>query len=269
MGADQRVVFEAPSTFGDLSVTESADGWRSLWFGKGRVCQGVVELGRVGCSGLPYLAVALAGLAWVRELRSVSVVGLGAGVLPRFLHAYLPELEIDVVEIDPLVVEVAERFFEFETDAKLRVHVGDGRDFITRCTSRYDAIVLDGYGLHEVPSHLSTLEFLLATRAALRPGGLVVANLWGDSSSRYHACTLATYAEAFAQIEVLDVGTLANKIVLALPESSALGREGLIARAREFSRVHRLPLDLGDHVQAMQGLAELGPLGCVLRDCET
>jgi spermidine synthase len=264
---EEHVLFEVPAAFGDLSVTESSDGRRSLWFGKGRVCQGVVELGRIDCSGMPYVALALAGLTLPTELREVLAVGLGAGVLPRFLRAYVAEASIDVVEIDPVVVDVATRFFELEQDDRLHVHVADGRQFIADATRRYDAIFLDGYGLHEVPTHLSTREFLAAVRAALRPGGVVVANVWGDSSCHFYDCTLATYRDVFAQVYVLDVVTLANKIVLALPESITLTREQLIARARAFSLERQLPLDLGDHVVGMHRVDELAR-GKVLRDHE-
>ncbi|MFV8752306.1 spermidine synthase [Nannocystaceae bacterium ST9] len=250
MSEDERLIHEQRAEFGPLSVTESGEGRRSLWFGRGRVCQGVVELGRIGCVGMPYVAVAIAALSVARGLDRVLVVGLGAGVLPRFLHAHLPRTQIDVVEIDPVVVAVAERFFEFETDAHLRVHVADGRDYLASCDARHDAIILDGHGLHEVPSQLSTPEFLATTRAALRPGGVVVANVWGEAGSRHHECTLAKYRDAFAQVHVLDVDTLANKILLALPEPLALNRERLVAQARAFSIEHGFPIDLGDHVQS-------------------
>ncbi len=264
MSGDERLIYETPARFGPLGVTESG-GRRSLWFGRGRVCQGTVELGRVECSSLPYVPVALAALTIVQPLERVLIVGLGAGVIPRFLHAFVPDLRIDVVEIDPVVVEVAERFFELEQDARLQVHVDDGRHYIGECDARFDAIILDGYGLHEVPSHLSTLEFLAAVRAALRPHGAVVANLWGDSKVRHHECMVATHREAFAEVHVLDVAPLGNTIVLALPRRLALGREALIAAARGFSAAHRLPLDLGDHVHAMRAV-EPGPRDYVLRD---
>lgn len=261
-------MYEVPSQFGRLCVTESDEGRRSLWFGHGRVCQGVIELGGGACVGLPYVAVALAAMTIAPVLDRVLVIGLGAGMIPRFVHAHLPDTRIDVVEIDPVVVEVASRFFALEPDARLQVHVDDGRRYLDRCEARYDAIVLDGYGLHEVPSHLSTREFLALVRRALAPQGVVVANVWGDVSQRHHACTLATYRDGFAQVHVLDVATLANKIVLARADAGALTREQLVARARAFSAAHRLPLELADHVYAVRGVDELGADLRILHDGE-
>ena len=39
--------------------------------------------------------------------RSILIIGLGGGTLPVALNELLPEARIDVVEIDPIVVEVA------------------------------------------------------------------------------------------------------------------------------------------------------------------
>src|SRR5262245_4382230 len=46
--------------------------------------------------------------------QSVLIVGLGGGTLPRALRQVLPNVRIDVVEIDPAVVRVANRYFDFK-----------------------------------------------------------------------------------------------------------------------------------------------------------
>ena len=47
------------------------------------------------------------------EPQSVLIIGLGGGTLPRALQQLLPDARIDVVEIDPAVVRVARRYFDF------------------------------------------------------------------------------------------------------------------------------------------------------------
>ncbi|CAA3007391.1 methyltransferase 13 [Olea europaea subsp. europaea] len=58
------------------------------------------------------------------------VIGLGAGLLPKFLHKCLPFLEIEVVELDPVVLDVARDYFSFEEDKHLKVHITDGIKFV-------------------------------------------------------------------------------------------------------------------------------------------
>lgn len=247
---------ELSSHFGPLSVTES-EGRRSLWVGRGRVCQGIVERGRAGCGGLPYAALVLTGLAFATRRARVLVVGLGAGVIPRFVHTYFPDAQVDAVEIDPVVVEVAQRWFEVEPDARLHIHVADGRRFIMTSTQRYDAIVLDAYGLHEVPAQLSTCEFLQAVRARLQPGGVVLGNLWGDASIAHHARMLASYVEVFGRIGLLHDERDDNTIVLAHADARVPTRDELVALARDMSRTQGLPVELGATLTAVEAIGRV------------
>ncbi|WP_434425115.1 spermidine synthase [Nannocystis pusilla] len=208
----------------------------------------------------------LAGLALARPLRDVLMIGLGAGVIPRFLRAYLPEVTVEVVEIDPLVIDVARRFFAVEADERLRIHEGDGRKFVADGVRPQDAVILDGHGLGGVPRHLSTCEFLASVRAALAPSGVVVANVWSAAANRYYDATLATYREVFERVHVLDVVGLGNKIIVASAEPAALTREEVIARAHALSVEQRLPIDLGLHVHKVQAVDDLRVRASALRD---
>jgi spermidine synthase len=266
MSAGERVLFESPSMFEQLTVTERDDGVRTLWFGRDRVQHGDGRPGRVDHFELPCFPVMLAALSQARSVERVLMIGLGAGVVPRFLHACAPESIIDVVEIDPLVVEVAERFFELRQDARLRVHIGDGRQFLAEVRAPYDAIVLDGHGLHGVVPHLGTREFLAQVHAGLQPDGVVVANVWGRTASLDYERTIATYLDSFASVHVLEVEGFENDVLLACPRARALTHETVVVRARAFSIEHSLPLDLGDHVLGCQDAAQLGIRASVLHD---
>lgn len=266
MSGQERLLFESPSVFQVVTVTENDDGLRSLWFGKDRVRHGAVQVGRVDHLESPYVPVALVGLTLPNELCSILVVGLGAGVIPRYLQAHVPELRIDVVEVDPVVVDVARRFFELRENDKLRVHVTDGRRFLEHCPQRYDAILLDGHGLRGVPSHLSTREFFALTRRATNANGVVVGNVWSGPANRYYDCTIATYQHCFARVYVMDVPSQGNKIVLGLPSEISLARDQVAARARAFSASHRLPLDLAASIGGFSAAEELPVRGSVLCD---
>ncbi|XAR62550.1 Endothelin-converting enzyme 1 [Bertholletia excelsa] len=58
------------------------------------------------------------------------VIGLGAGLLPMFLHACLPILSIEVLELDPVVLDIARNYFDFKEDKDLKVHIADGIQFV-------------------------------------------------------------------------------------------------------------------------------------------
>lgn len=61
---------------------------------------------------------------------NVLVIGLGGGTLCSYLHAKFPELNIEAVEIDPTVVEIAKRYFGLITGPNLKVNCADGLAYI-------------------------------------------------------------------------------------------------------------------------------------------
>ena len=83
---------------------------------------------------------------------------------------------IDVVEIDPSVVDVAMEHFSVTDDPRMRIFVMDGRTYL-REAGAYDIVVLDAYSRTYVPFHLMTREFFEALDEHLNPGGVVVSNL--------------------------------------------------------------------------------------------
>ncbi|KAK2644013.1 hypothetical protein Ddye_019208 [Dipteronia dyeriana] len=64
-----------------------------------------------------------------KTVRAV-VIGLGAGLLPMFLHGCMPFLDIEVVELDPMMLKLARDHFAFTQDKHLKVHVADGIQFV-------------------------------------------------------------------------------------------------------------------------------------------
>lgn len=61
---------------------------------------------------------------------SVLLVGLGGGGLPQFVHDFVPCARVEVVELDSAVLEVAQSWFGFHTDERLKVILGDGLEHI-------------------------------------------------------------------------------------------------------------------------------------------
>jgi len=87
---------------------------------------------------------------------------------------------VDVVEIDPVVVDVAYRFFNVsEANPKLNIYVMDGRKFLEDANV-YDLIVLDAYSHTYVPFHLMTNEFMELVDGHLSRNGILVANIIGS-----------------------------------------------------------------------------------------
>ncbi|PIO67040.1 hypothetical protein TELCIR_11225 [Teladorsagia circumcincta] len=62
----------------------------------------------------------------------VLSIGLGAGYINSFLHHHFPNLNITVIELDPKMLEIAQKWYGFEMDESHRVIIDDGMAFIKK-----------------------------------------------------------------------------------------------------------------------------------------
>jgi spermidine synthase len=197
-----RVVHEAPSPFGTIYVVDEGDQ-RSLRFNS---IEGTLQSAFLKSDPLAvttnYVRLAATGLALTRGRRRVLVVGLGGGSFPRLLHRRLPHVRVDVVELNPVVVDVAQRFFGVHEDSRLRIHVDDAADYIHRREPPYDLIFLDAFTDGGTPEHLKETLFLEAVRGRLAPGGVVVLNVALERPLAVEA-RIASFAHVFPGCAVL------------------------------------------------------------------
>ena len=143
---------------------------------------------------------------------------------------------IESAELDPAVLDVAQKFFDYKTDDHQKVHLGDGRKFIEHSPDKYDLIMLDAFSATSIPYLLATKEFLTACKDHLTDGGLVCSNLWYDVPD-YHDM-VKTYTTVFPEIHVLRCPGSSNNILIALPTKKNITAETWTAAAKTFERAH-------------------------------
>jgi spermidine synthase len=126
---------------------------------------------------LPYSQLMVASLALVEEPKRGLILGHGGGSLAKWLAHQWPELELDVVEFDPVVVRIAEEYFSYHPPPQHHVHVRDARVFLNSTERTYDLMWVDAFARHMIPFHLTTEEFFAELRAHLTPNGILALNL--------------------------------------------------------------------------------------------
>jgi spermidine synthase len=179
---------------------------------------------------LEYVRYVPVGLVFAPDARRALMLGLGGGSIVRLLLPHLPRLQMDVVEIDPVVIEAARLHVGVVESKRLRVVAGDGRAFIEGTTERWDLILLDAFGEDYIPFPLTTAEFFRGVERRLAPGGAVVANFWSTHRSVLRA-QLRTLQEVFPALHVFDGRTSGNVIAVATRDREAWSREKVLARA--------------------------------------
>ena len=111
-----------------------------------------------------------------RQPKRLLVIGGGAFMLPiAAFHRFL-RMQIDVVEIDPLLVKLSRDFFDLPNDKRLRVYVGDGAEYVTTTKARYDMIILDAFSGYTIPHHLVENETITRYKQRLTKDGIMAIN---------------------------------------------------------------------------------------------
>jgi len=171
------VVFDQTSAFARVLVRDEG-ALRVMRFGTPPGSeQSAIVRDRPGAVPIEYVKLALLGLGHAADLRRVLMVGLGGGSFTTLLHRALPEVGIDAIEIDPVVVAAARACFGLREDDGYRVHVADAAAWIARDTGTYDYVFLDAYAGEDIPPALASPAFFAAVRARLAPGAVVAINI--------------------------------------------------------------------------------------------
>ncbi len=210
--------------------------------------QSQIDLKNLRKHMLEYSTLTFCGLLYNPEPKKALVLGLGGGVIPREMHHYFPELEIDVVEIDPEVLIVAKQFFKFHEDDNLRVHIADGRMFIKRQlrlepVPKYDIVILDAFNSDYIPFHLMTKEFLEEVKGVLADDGVVVANVFYNN--RLFDAEFATFLAVFGRCQVFFGDDTTNAMLVSPgPDGPVLSRKEAVGRAKVVRRKRRLAFNL-------------------------
>lgn len=112
------------------------------------------------------------------KITKVLFIGGGGFTGPKSFLRHYANVTVDVAEIDPEVIRVAEQYFGVDsTNPRLHIYNEDGRIFLQQTGHKYDLVVLDAYSRSYVPFHLMTMEFFRLIADHLTANGTVVSNL--------------------------------------------------------------------------------------------
>lgn len=237
-------VFRRDSSYHQIIVADHPP-YRTLYFDRQK--QTRMVLGNPLEGGLDYTDFFHFAPVVRQPIGRMLFIGVGGGTGPtRFAHD-LPEVVIDAVEVDPVVIDVATKYFGLAPGPRLRVWADDGRAFLRRSEGGYDVIVVDAYSQNRygstIPAHLTTREFFEECRDKLAPGGVVVFNCAWDPSAPVTRAISRTLGEVFPGQLVF---ARRNTVFVAGPESIEPLRLRLADAVREARERGALKFPLDD-----------------------
>ncbi|MCC2630482.1 MAG: hypothetical protein K0S38_291, partial [Candidatus Paceibacter sp.] len=138
-----------------------------------------------------------------------------------------------VVDIEPGLHELAEKYFRLPKTPRLESHTIDARRFLVTTTTTYDFIFSDVYSsLFSIPAHLTTQEFFTTAKNALSENGVFAANIIGslDTSDRSFLWSeIKTFKSVFPDSDIFAVDSASN-----------IGSQNIIFVGYKNKRMHSL-----------------------------
>ena len=113
-----------------------------------------------------------------KEAKDILVIGAGDGGVVRELTRYDRVSHIDLVEMDPMVVEACRAYLPGNAcrldDRRVHLHYENALKYIRRCENKYDLIIVDSSDPFGPSEGLFTREFYGNCYNALKADGIMV-----------------------------------------------------------------------------------------------
>lgn len=214
---DLKILFEGDSQYHHVTVSDFGPA-RVLCLGENsREVETSISLSDPDEAHFEYPGMMFLGLALSRRNKNILLVGLGGGYMPKLAQKHLPELRMTVVEIDPLVAELAKGYFGFRPAGGVSLVIEDGQRFLENSEDgAWDQIWLDAANGNYVPANLATKSFLETCRRKLTPGGLLVHNLHRTAKQIYDE-QMGYLSQVFYPRPLLFLGRMSgNNVAICL-----------------------------------------------------
>jgi spermidine synthase len=237
----REVLLVRDSSFHHIQVVDY-NRTRTLMFD--RTSQSRMDLDDPNGPGFDYVHYFHVPMIFNPSAERVLFIGLGGGSAPKqFVHAY-PGVTADVVDVDPLVLEIAKEYFFVKESPRLRLHIEDGRAFVKRSEKKYDVIAIDAYTTNQygatIPTHLTTLEFFQECVEKLAPGGMIVYNI---AAPHDEEITRAISKTLYRALPNQLAFTNRNTVIVASAADIRISGEELARRAGTLQSEGRIRLD--------------------------
>lgn len=227
-GADKTtsgLIYEGESTYNYIQVLEEEE-FRFLRLNEGQGVHSIYHPEILNFNG-PWEQVMSAPFfnpapVQPASITSASIIGLAGGTTSRELFAVFPNVQIDGIEIDPLIVDVGLRYFNM-ANPNLDVIIQDGRWALEKSDKKYQVISIDAYRPPYIPWHMTTLEFFQSVRSHLTDDGVMVINIGRGPTDRRLVNALAgTILEVFPTIYISDLSDSFNTLLFATVQETTL-----------------------------------------------
>ncbi|MBQ3544538.1 MAG: fused MFS/spermidine synthase [Lachnospiraceae bacterium] len=217
------LVYEGESIYNYLQVSEDEDSVilsTNVLFGVQSV-----YMKEEGLTGMYYdyamMAPLIAGVN-EKDETDMLILGMGSGTFATQCERYFDGVNVEGVEIDEKITDLATEYFELPNEVKVTTY--DGRAYLSANDKKYDVIMVDAYQDITIPFQMSTVEFFTMVKEHLTENGVMVVNMnmHGDKKGSINEYLSDTISKVFENVYIIDVDGSSNRELYAFENKDAL-----------------------------------------------
>ena len=106
----------------------------------------------------------------------ILVLGVGGGTVFGLLKRFFPQAAMTGVDIDPTILDIAEKYFGLADMQGLTLIHDDAQGFVHKTREHYDLVIVDLFFGREIPEFVTKDIFLTDLKRLTSPGGRIVIN---------------------------------------------------------------------------------------------
>ena len=119
------------------------------------------------------------GITLQNNIKTVLVLGTAGGTVIHKIHALFPYASITGVEIDKVMIDIGNQYFNLGKIKKLKLVKSDAKVFVRQSVKqrvKYDLVIVDMSFGRVIPSFVTSKPFIHEFKQLLTPSGCVVIN---------------------------------------------------------------------------------------------
>jgi len=149
------------------------------------------------------------------QIKDVLMIG-GAGYgYPKYYISHFKDINMDVVEIDGEITEVAKKYFylndlieeyNIKENQRLQLITEDGRTYLNRNKKKYDAILNDAFSGVSPAKTLTTVEAVQNIKKSLNSNGVYLTNIISSlegKNSKFLRAEVNTIKKVFKNVYIV------------------------------------------------------------------
>lgn len=253
----EEVLFETITDFNDIKVVKNKCG---LFLKFEDSYQAGLLNTPLYQGNLPYTNYFLLSLVYNPEIKNILFLGMGsATIIKDFIKLAKKLKNVDIVELDPAIPDIATNYFEFEEKNPIKLYIQDARIFLRSIKKQYDLIICDAFSAEGMSYRFMTEEFFMEASEKLSKEGIFCSNVFSNenlnhSNNIIFKALYKTLAKNFSVIDIFptrygnfemyrhviglkgEITDLTNVILMAQKKNKKLSKNDLLNKSGYLQR---------------------------------